>query len=209
MAQAFIQPSIADIHESKLVERLMRSICGREDLTGISGISENVEHFLEVPLDGCPGGHPRGDIDILLFERTIPEYATAIQVKRVKVSHNSFETSLPNKLAEIEKGVRQTNLLCTLGFAQVYFYVFVVVDSRTQNTEEYGYKGLTEELHATIDATLSSLRLNERAGLIKYTFIQPMDYPPLGVGAGDATMIRKATLTPQPTNLTEWLRNLP
>jgi len=207
MSQAFIQPSIAEIPEGDLVRHLMRSDYWREYLTGIDGIPENVDHYIEVPLDSCPGD-PKGDIDILLVKRASPDNAIAIQVKRVKVTHDSFATSLPTKLAGIKEGIRQTNLLCDLGFSQVYFYVLVVADSRTQNTEEYGYKGLTQEIHAAINAAISANQLNDRAGLILYTFIQPMDYRPLGVGAGGAQVIRKATYAPQPIVITEWVRNV-
>ena len=176
----------------------------RERLINIRGIPDGVEHHLEIRLNGLPG-NPEGDIDILLCRRHHPEDATAIQVKRIKVNHDSFATGQPTKLGDFQKGVRQANLLSKMGFAQIYLYVFIVVDSRSQNNGEYSYEGLSAELRSTIDNVISPSSLEDGVGLIKFDFTQPMDFVPLGVGAYGGSLIRLAVRTEQPKEVTEWV----
>jgi hypothetical protein len=71
------------------------------------------------------------DVDLLLVEPNAPEAAVAIEIKRIRVHARTFAGGIPNKLQEYEKAVQQANRLARVGFAQVYLYVFVVVDSTT------------------------------------------------------------------------------
>lgn len=84
------QSSISGIGEQKLVRALRANPVLWDSITNIVGLPEDPLVRLEVPLDGAPG-QPKGDIDILLFERYWPISATAIQVKRIKVKANAFE----------------------------------------------------------------------------------------------------------------------
>ena len=132
----------------------------------------------------------------------------AIEVKRIKVHAPTFASGIPNKLQEYDKAVEQANLLARVGFAQVYLYVFVVVDSRHHNEGRVTYDGLTPELRARIEAVISPERLEARVGLAVHELIQPMDHPPLITGAGGIHLRRVAMAVQQPEELTRWLAQL-
>jgi hypothetical protein len=120
-----IHPSIASIPEGSLVQHLLSDRHWRSRSLGIRGIPDNSLAFQRVLLSGAPGGF-EGDVDILLCAKNLPNVATAIEVKRVKVGASAFRSGRPNKLHEFEEGVRQANLLARVGFSQVYLFVLVV-----------------------------------------------------------------------------------
>ena len=204
MACPFTQNSITTIPEPDLVRRLMNDPRWREELINIHGIPDGVDYHLEVPLDGLPG-NPKGDINVLLYRPGDPQDATAIQIKRIKVYHDAFTTGLPNKIGDFQKGVRQANLLAKLGFARIYLYVFIVVDSRSQNIDEFSFKGLSAELYSKINSEISPSSLDSRVGLIKFDFTQPMDYEPLTTGVYGGSIVRIAVSAEQPKKVTEWV----
>lgn len=149
-----------------------------------------------------------GDVDILLRSKNQPALATAIEAKRVKVGPEAFRTGAPNKLQEYQKAVRQANRLAQVGFSQVYVFVLVVVDSREHNDGRISYAGATSALRGVIDNAISVHGLDQRIGLARHDFIQPMDHAPLGIGAGGTHLIRPAKLVAQPVTLTEWITRL-
>lgn len=199
--------SIADICEQDLVARLVRDPHWRERITNIHGMPENPNVYTEEPLEGIAES-VSGDVDLLLVEKSAPENATAIQIKRIKVGENAFHTGKPNKLSDIEKGVRQANLLDSVGFFQVYLYLFIVVDSRVRNIGEYSYKGLTPELQSTLRAEINVSRLHSNIGMIEFEFTQPMDSAPLGVGAYGGSLKRLATPRSQASDVTAWVKGV-
>lgn len=175
-------------------------------MVNIRGIPSDAIHRLAVPMQGIPG-KPKGDVDILLLEPGAPAHATAIEVKRVKVSETTFKTGKPNKIKELKKGIRQANTLADIGFSQVYYFVFVVVDSRDHNCGRCTYDGLTQGLKATIDQSVSLCLkgLAPRIGLMHYEFVQPMDDGPLGTGTYKGGLKRLAKPFPQPSEITAWI----
>jgi hypothetical protein len=185
----------------------MADVVWRGRLIGVHGIPSDATFFLEVPLRGLPG-NPEGDIDILLVVPTQPEFATVIQVKRVKVSDSTFRTGEPNKLGELAVGHRQASLLAEIGFAQVYCFVIVVVDSRQNNVDPMSYDGLTPTLQHKIRAAITTEELDDRAGLIHHEIVQSMDDEPLGAGTGGADLKRAAKVIAQPAAVTEWVRQV-
>jgi hypothetical protein len=207
-----VQPSISDIEEGSLVEQLLADPSLRSNLLAIQGIPPDPLYFQKVDLDGAPGG-VLTDVDILLCAPGQPESAVAIEAKRVKVGANALRRRRPNKLRELKKGVQQANLLAQIGFSQVYFFVLVVVDSREKNMRKISYDGADSELRslieqAIIEQAISVGGLNARVGLVHYELVQPMDYPPLGMGALDAYgahLIRSAQTVPQPAGLSRWV----
>ena len=127
---------------------------------------------------------------------TIRALRPRIEVKRIKVSGAAFKTGRPNKLHEYDKAVKQANRLAQVGFAQVYLYVIVVVDSRENNEGRYTYNGLTAELRAKIEAIFSLEQLESRIGLVRHEFVQSMDHPPLELGTYSGHLIRLAQEVP-------------
>lgn len=202
-----LHTSLATIPEKDLVRQLVENRLSRADLLGICGMPTARRVFQTQDLRGAPTD-VKTDVDLLFVDPKAPEAAVAVEVKRVKVHAGTFQTGSPNKLQELEKGFEQANLLARVGFAQVYLYVLVVVDSRLHNAGRVTYDGLTSEIRALIDAAISPNNLDPRIGLVVFEFVQPMDHPPLTVGAGGTELYRLATVTPQPAELTRWIAQL-
>lgn len=200
--------SLANITEGDLVERLMNNRHWRgRFIGGLQGIPSDVVHHLQVPLNKAPGS-PSGDIDILLIPPGCPEQCIAIEVKRVKVSSSTFKNGIPNKLQELEKARRQANLLAKIGFAQVYCFILVVVDSRTNNSDPHSYDGLTTELATMINAAITTEGLDQRVGLIHFEFVQSINDEPLGSGTYGGHLKRLALGISQPSEITTWASGL-
>ena len=93
--------SIADLEEKDLIQQLIADEHWRHRLIGLHGIPVDSVLYPEVPLEGLQD--LEGDIDLLLVPPRKPEYSTAIQVKRIKVSDSSFATDAPNNLSKVKK----------------------------------------------------------------------------------------------------------
>lgn len=201
-AADFQNPSIAEIPESELVLALMAEPHWRQRIVGIHGIPESACIYSEVGLEGL---YRKGDVDLLLVDPSRPDFATAVQVKRIKVKAETFASGRPNKLDALAELERQANLLAELGFAQVYSFVLVVVDSRTQNKGEYRFDGLTPQLRDMIAGSLELNGLEKRVGIVHCEFVQPIDHPPLTSGTSSVALKRMPQVVVQPQNLTEWV----
>jgi len=149
-----------------------------------------------------------GDIDILLVPPDRAELSIAIEVKRVKVAATAFAGGRPNKLKEIAKAYQQANRLAEAGFSQVYCFLLVVVDSRSNNEGRFSYEGLTTSLKQLIDTAISIEGLNDRVGLVHFEFVQPIDDEPLGSGTYGGDMKRLAIPVDQPEEVTAWIARL-
>jgi hypothetical protein len=202
-----LHASLADVPEADLVRRLVADPHWRSSVFNIMGMPDAPRILQLVDLRDAPGAFA-GDADIILVAPDQPSVATAIEVKRIKAGASAFASGRPNKLREYEKAVKQVNRLGEVGFAQVYLYVIVVVDSRVNNDGRYTYDGLTSELRAAIDARVSLAHLESSVGLVVHEFVQPMDHPPLELGTYGGSLKRLATPRPQAAKVTEWLGRL-
>jgi hypothetical protein len=202
-----VHPSIADIHEADLVSALIADPYWRATILNIYGIPNYPEIRERVSLASMHG-QGDGDIDILAWGKAEPQLATAIEVKRIKLGKNAFPNGRPNKLQEYGKAVCQANRLSKIGFWQVYLFVLVVVDSRSHNAGQITYNGPTRNHEVLIADTITVTGLDQNVGVIRHDFIQPMDYAPLGVGAGGAHLVRLASASAQPAKLTAWVASL-
>ena len=201
------QHSVADIPEGDLIKQLLADpIFRRPGIIGQVGIPRDAVDFLSVPLEGVPGDF-KGDIDILLLPPAQPHRAIAIQVKKVKVGINAICSGRPNKLREIEDGVLQANLAAQIGFAQVYLYLFVVVDSREATLGQNRWAGLPPKLSQLIhdSISVSTVDLCDRVGLLDFEFVQAVDRHPLRAGTFTAHLVRRAREVSQPPDLTTWV----
>jgi len=123
----------------------------------------------------APRGRGPGDIDVLVVDETRPQYAVAIEVKRVKMPAESYWTSQPNKLQELEKGCTQVGLLREIGFHRSCLLVVVVADGREQTTTSVAFRGPTPSLVKAVKETLSSLTFHPDVGVVVLEVTQPMD----------------------------------
>ena len=204
---AFKYDSIATIHESKLVELLLTDPYWPSRIVNLAGMPDNCKDFGCVSLEGVPPKGAEGDIDILRCPMDRPDLAVAIQVKRIKVSANALSTGQPNKLSGLKKGVEQSNLPADLGFHQVYFYVFIVVDSRELNEGKFAFAGATKEIKSLLDREIrmAATVLRSAAGLCSWEFTQSMDDVPLTTGAFGGQIFRLAQQRAQSDELTAWV----
>jgi hypothetical protein len=196
------QQSLAEIPEGELVRRLLGEPHWQERFVGIHGIPDDARAYPEIPLDGL---ERKGDIDILLVDPSHPEFATVVQVKRIKVKAQTFASGRPNKLDAFDELKQQTNLLVDLGFAQVFSFAIVVVDSRAQNNGEYRFDGLTPALRDMIGSSLSLDGLATRAGVMHYEIVQPIDDPPLTTATSSSRLLRMPQVVSQPDAITAWV----
>lgn len=206
MSQEFSCESIADIAEGKLVEKLLADPHYRyQRLLNIYGIPKDTEVYPEVNHNDL--GNP-GDIDILVVNPVKPEFATAIQVKRIKVVKKTFETnSPPNKLEALKELHWQANKLVDFGFWQVFSYALVVIDSRSNNKGKLCFDGLKNNVRLKLENPLmdSMNHLKDTAGFFCFELTQPMDFLPLTTGTFFSRSFRMPTPRQQPDNLTQWV----
>ena len=205
MSTILTHESLAAIPEGKLVRGLLADPHWRERLFRSHGISSDAKHYPEVLLDGVG---KEGDIDVLVVDPVQPEYATCVQVKRIKVSAQTFVSGKPNRLSAVAELKRQSNLLVELGFWQVFSYAIVVVDSRANNRGAYSFEGVTSQLRTVIDGGLTTTDLHEKAGLLKFELTQPIDDYPLGAGTFTGRILRMPTVQSQAASITRWVRQV-
>ena len=193
--------SIASIPEGALVKRLLADEHWSERIFDRDGIPRNAHRYPEVLLTGLG----LGDIDVLAIEPDNLDFATAIQIKRIKVSRSTFGGKAPNGLVALTELIDQTNRLVRLRFAQVFAFSFVVVDSRGANDGQVSYRGLTPAIRSLIEKATNLDRLLPEAGFVQYEFIQPMESPPLHVGAFFSRTLRSPQRAIQDPLVTRWL----
>lgn len=196
--------SLASVPEHDLVKQLLGDPHWRSRILNVKDIPEG-STLCQTLLPKGPGEESKGDVDILVVPPDHPEFATAIEVKRIKVGAKQFSGQPPNKLKEFRKGVGQANKLAEIGFWQAYLYVFVVVDSRENNVGRYKFDGLNQQLSSMIRQVIKPDSLNERVGLMHHEFVQPVDENPLSTGTFEANLIRLARPVNQPEDLTRWV----
>lgn len=203
-------PSIAEIPESVLVERVMGSPRMQGHVLNCHGFPERPIWRLAISMGGLP--ERRGDVDILVWNPEKPEEALAFEVKRFKAVLEGDEADEIGKLHEFTKGVQQANRLADIGFSLVYLLVFVLVDSRPQNAAaiEAGkcvYDGMSSELHSKLYSSLGTQCLNPRVGVMVIDYVQSMDgVPLLGVGTSGVHLMKSGARVVQPGAVTEWVR---
>jgi hypothetical protein len=207
MSSAFTQPSIADIAEDKLVERLFADRLWGTEFFELAGMPRGMLGKQRVPLDSAPGKF-KGDIDVLRCAPDHPDRAVAYQLKRIKFGMGQIRNGAPTKLREYSKVAQQANLVARMGFWQVYAYVVVVVDAREQNAGKNTYKGLSSKLKSLVYSAVTTQPLDERVGLALLDFTQPMDYSPFTVGTHGLHLIRPSKPATQSEELTRWIAEI-
>lgn len=209
-----IHESLAELHEDKLVDRIVSDIMWGREFFQFHGMPSGMKNKQCVSLQTAPGA-PRGDIDVLFSAPNIPEHSVAYQIKRIKLGINQLRNETPGKLQEFKKLSQQANLLAQMGFWQVYAYAIVVVDAREQNAEEEKsgklvFTGLSSELRSRLETALSSATqlFDTPVGFGEMQFIQTMDSAPFTVGTHSLHIRRFAKPAAQSKALSEWITGI-
>ena len=212
-----LHQSIATIPEKELVAHVLNDVHYRDTLFNIKGIHTKQARVLE-QVELCQfRSNLTGDVDILVVPANQPELSTAIQVKRFKAVVTRDEQGVddaavghPKRFHELmAKGVQQANESKRIGFAQVYLWIFIVIDTRARNNGWYTYDGPDSLLRSRIQQAISPVGLDPTVGLMEFEWIQPMDRPPFELSTHGGNLQKLAATTEQPAELTEWLRTMP
>lgn len=150
----------------------------------------------------APTARGPGDIDVLAVNTTYPEQAISVEVKRVKMPSDSYLTSQPNKLQELEKGSKQVGLLREIGFHRSYLLVAVVADGREQTEVSFPFRGPTPELVAVVKEKLRGLNFHPDVGVVVVEATQPVDKDIQDTGAIGIWTHQAASMIRQPPELT-------
>ena len=178
--------SITKVHEPELIAHVLNDTQYRDTLFNIKGMfTTDVKVLEQIELRHLRKGLT-GDVDILVVPGSQPELSTAIQVKRfqavVRINEegvDEVEKGSPARFRKLmTKGIRQANLTKRLGFAQVYLWIFVVIDPRARNNGWYTYDGPDGLLHSQIRQAISPIGLDPTIGLMEFEWVQAMDRPP-------------------------------
>jgi hypothetical protein len=90
--------------------------------------------------------------------------------------------------------------------SQVYFYVFVAVDSREKTLEAPdSWAGPNQEMRQLLHDKISVAGLYQRAGMLRHEFVQPVDDRPLAAGSYTSHLVRLSRIALQPPELTRWV----
>lgn len=202
---------ITDLDEHELINTILHHPLNRYDVTNIKDVfSVSARIFERVEFREF-SRTLSGDADMLVLPDDTPEQSTAIQVKRFVPQDgleymDAWQTTRMQRL--FDAGVRQANHTLAVGFSQVYLYVFVLIDTREQNAGRYTYAGADAALQARVERSMSLTGLDPKIGLMAFEWLQPMDRPPFELATFHGHLVRLAQRTPQPDDLTAWIRTL-
>ncbi len=213
-APPLVHESLAEIHEDKLVDRIVTDILWGREFFQFYDMPSGMTNRQCVPLHTAPG-NAKGDIDVLFCAAGLPQRAVAYQIKRVKCGINHLRNGTLGKLQEFKKLSQQANLLARMGFWQVYAYAIVVVDAREQNASEQNagrvtFEGLSSEMRSKVESAVSSATqlFDARVGFGVMDFVQTMDSAPLTVGTHGLHVRRFSKPTEQSNELTDWVARI-
>lgn len=172
-------PSATEVNEAELAHWLFTAFESSRPIAAELGfIPEMQLVFMMDRKVLAPTARGPGDIDVLAANAAYPEQAIAVEVKRVKMPSDSYSTSLPNKLQELEKGCTQVRLLREIGFHRSYLLVAVVADGREQTEVNFAFRGSTPALVKAVKEKLRSLKFHPDVGVVVVEVTQPVDSRP-------------------------------
>lgn len=89
---------------------------------------------------------------------------------------DSYSTSLPNKLQELEKGCTQPRLLREIGFHRSYLLVAVVADGNEHTEVSFAFRGPTSApVVKAVKEKLRSLKFHPDVDVVVVEETQPAD----------------------------------
>lgn len=198
-----------DLHEAELAQWLFTGFSPSHLLASELGLVPGTRFLFRTDTRVvAPNARGPGDIDVLAIGPGRPEGAVAIEVKCVKMPADSYWTSLPNKLQEIEKGRKQVGLLRKIGFHRSYLLVAVVADGREHVEVNFASRGPTPALVKAVKDKLRNLDFHPEVGVIVIEATQPIDKDIFDAGAVGIWTQQAVTTIPQPPELTTSIASL-
>jgi hypothetical protein len=195
--------SATDVHEAELAHWLFTAFVSSRPIAEELGLISAMQLAFRVETQVlAPAARGPGDIDVLAVNATCPEQAVAVEVKRVKMPSDSYLTSQPNKLQELEKGCKQVGLLREIGFHRSYLLVAVVADGREQTDVSFPFRGPTSDLVAAVKEKLRGLNFHPNVGVVVVEATQPVDKDIQDTGAIGIWTHQAASMIRQPPELT-------
>ncbi len=195
--------SATDVHEAELARWLFTALTPARLLASKLGLVPGMQvAFLTDTSILASTARGPGDIDVLAVDGRCPEQAVAVEVKRVKMPSESYLTSQPNKLQELEKGCKQVGLLRAIGFHRTYLLIVVVADGREQTAVSFPFRGPTPALVKAVKEKLRSLEFHPDVGVVVVEATQPVDKDIQDSGAIGIWTHQEASMIRQPPELT-------
>lgn len=195
--------SVAEIPEEKLVRELFSDpMCRPWIVPGDLEIDHRAA--FSVPLGSLVNSWPppEGDVDLLLARPSLPEYATAIQLKRVKVAYQAYQQGRANKLRKIPRLAEQANLLVRLGFHRVCAVILVLVDSRGVGGPNPFFNTTPPEVVRQVRDEYTAAGFDQLISVAQVEICQPFDRDYRQRGSTGGTLLQPGTRQLQPRDLT-------
>lgn len=202
-------PSVTTVQEADLVRWAFSQTPGRLLMNLELGMSTPslVHCHVSAPLFESIDGKT-GEVDAILWPRDAEGEATVVEVKRIRVSSETFATETPGGLAALAKGAAQANAHFRLGFSRVYLCAVVQVDGRERSGGSWLEGGLTRALLDKVRAAIADAEVDPAVGLLLLELRQPVQKNALDGGGLGLIYSKSAGRQPQPGFLTERIGRL-
>ena len=195
--------SATEVQEAELAQWLFTAFAPSQLIASELGLIPEMQ--LAFGIDAkilAPTARGPGDSDVLAVNATCPEQTVSIEVKRVKMSSDSYLTSQANKLQGLQKGSNQVGLLREIGFHRSYLLVAVVADGREQTKVNFAFQGPTSTLVKAVKEKLCSISFHPDVGVVVVEVTQPVDKSIQDSGAIGIWTHQRASMIQQPLELT-------
>lgn len=173
------EESVTTIHENEIVDWIFQDE-SRQDLIFRNLYHEKASQIFycfRVDCEPILTNEDRkkiGDIDMLICPRNYPNYATAVEFKRVKVETLDDQTAKVNKLQTCRiKGLDQVDQLRSFNFWKTYLGVIIEDDARRSDSESSLMRSSTGDLEKAIYNLTFDKGLDHYAGVMYIQIIQP------------------------------------
>lgn len=154
------------------------------------------------------------DIDLILCEPDLPEFATGFQCKRVKIDSLNYNTDgekqdYINKISELRKVVIQASKQCeNYGFHRNYLMIISEIFGRNFIKENSAFRRATVETQKQIYEHPQLENLHKSVGIIFIEIVQPTEKSFKKQSNIGICIDKEATRLNQPTNLTNRIKEL-
>ena len=196
--------SVADIPEEELVRELFSDpMCQAWIAPGDLELDHRAAFSVSLRSLVTTSPQPEGDVDLLLARPSLPERATAIQLKRVKIAHQSYREGRANKLKKIPRLAQQTNLLVDLGFHRVCAVILVVVDSRALGGPNPFFNTTPPAVVRQLRDEYAAAGFHELVSVAQVEICQPFDRDYRHTGSTGGKLLQPGGRQLQPPDLSD------